>query len=119
MPAPLCIRSQRRPRNGEPQPGFLQQPSAPECQHLDATGYDLCPPFRAFWNTSGGLPVFDYSITGAREETSQTDGTTYLSQYFERERLEHHPEHRRTPYEVLLGLLGAEELRTRGYLPSN
>jgi hypothetical protein len=46
----------------------------------------------------------------------QTDGQTYQTQWFGRERLEYHPELGGTPYEVLLGLLGAEELRLRGYL---
>src|SRR3954470_5811465 len=32
----------------------------------------------------------------------------YLVQYFERERLEYHPENENTPYEILLGRLGVE-----------
>ena len=36
-------------------------------------------------------------------------------QYFERARLEHHPEHAGTPYEVLLGLMGLETLNTGGW----
>jgi uncharacterized protein YkwD len=41
-------------------------------------------------------------------EKSATDGATYLTQHFERARFEWHPENAGTPYEVLLGLLGAE-----------
>ena len=52
-----------------------------------------------------------------RQERNETDGKTYNTQWFERERMEHHPENAGTPYEVLLGLLGSEELRVRGYLP--
>ncbi|HEY0603578.1 MAG TPA: hypothetical protein VGD58_11740 [Herpetosiphonaceae bacterium] len=107
----------RRTNNSEPQPGFPAGPVGSDCERFEATGYDLCPPLRSFWNRNGGLPVFGYPITAAREEVSQTDGATYVTQYFERERLEYHPEQRDTPYETLLGLLGAEELRTRGYLP--
>jgi hypothetical protein len=92
-------------------------PAAPGCSYYIETGYDLCPPFRQFWNTNGALPVFGYPITRARDELSLTDGKTYQTQYFERERLEYHPENRGTPYEVLLGLLGAEDLRMRGYIP--
>ncbi len=76
-----------------------------------------CAPFRSFWNANGGLALFGFPITQAQQLPSRTDGRTYLTQYFERERLEYHPELRGTPYEVLLGLLGAEELRIRGYLP--
>jgi hypothetical protein len=30
-------------------------------------------------------------------------------QYFERNRLEYHPENERTPFEILLGLLGVQK----------
>jgi len=99
--------------------GFTDIPQPPRnqaCQSFPETPYQLCDPFRAFWNASGGLPVFGFPITPARDEVSQTDGKTYQTQWFERERLEYHPENRGTPYEVLLGLLAAEELRLRGYL---
>lgn len=92
-------------------------PANPDCQTFAETPHGLCPPFRNFWHTSGGLPVFGFPITPARNERSATDNQTYQTQWFERERLEYHPENRGTPYEVLLGLLAAEELRIRGYLP--
>jgi hypothetical protein len=91
-------------------------PTPPTCQNFGETGYDLCPPLRGFWQRNGGLAVYGYPINAARDETSRTDHKTYLTQWFERERLEYHPELRGTPYEVLLGLLGAEELRVRGYI---
>ncbi len=86
------------------------------CDRFPETGYDLCPPFHDFWVRSGGLPVYGFPITNARDEQNPTDRKTYLTQWYERERLEFHPELRGTPYEVLLGLLGAENLRLRGYL---
>ena len=73
--------------------------------------------FLAYWQRHGGLPVFGFPIVSMREERSATDGQPYLTQWFERERMEYHPENAGTPYEVLLGLLGSEELRARGYLP--
>lgn len=91
-------------------------PMPPDCDLFIDTGYALCPPLKAFWQNNGGLAVYGYPITAARDETSQTDAKTYLTQWFERERLEYHPDLRGTPYEVLLGLLGAEELRVRGYI---
>jgi hypothetical protein len=87
------------------------------CQLFAETSYPLCPPLRTFWQRSGGLPVFGFPITAAADEVSVTDGKTYLTQWYERERLEYHPENRSTPYEVLLGLLGSEELRQRAMLP--
>jgi uncharacterized protein YkwD len=47
-------------------------------------------------------------LSEAAPERSPTDGKTYLTQWFERARFEYHPEQAGTPYEVLLGLLGAE-----------
>ena len=107
----------RQSAGAEPRiPNPNQSPAPPECDRFVETGYTLCAPFRAFWNRSGGLPVFGFPIAGARDERNPTDGQTYQTHWFERERLEHHPELAGTPYEVLLGLLGAEELRIRGYL---
>jgi hypothetical protein len=94
-----------------------QDAPAANCNRYAETGFDLCPPFREFWQANNGLMAFGFPITQARDEQSRTDGKTYRTQYFERERLEYHPELRGTPYEILLGLLGTEELRVRGYLP--
>jgi polysaccharide biosynthesis protein PslG len=41
-------------------------------------------------------------------ERNSTDGKSYLVQYFERQRLEYHPEITDTRFEVLSGLLGVE-----------
>jgi len=37
-------------------------------------------------------------------------------QYFERARFEYHPENAGTPYVVLLGLLGTDEVRNKGWI---
>jgi hypothetical protein len=89
----------------------------PGCPRFPETGYSTCAPFATYWQRHGGLPVFGFPIVNARQEQNATDGMTYNTQWFERERMEHHPENAGTPYDVLLGLLGSEELRIRGYLP--
>jgi hypothetical protein len=43
----------------------------------------------------------------AQQWTSRVEGRTYLVQYFERRRMEYHPENQ-PPYDILLGLLGRE-----------
>jgi len=48
-------------------------------------------------------------------EKNQADGKEYTVQYFERARLEYHPENAGTPYVVLLGLMGTEVLNTDGW----
>jgi hypothetical protein len=107
----------RRGAGLEPRiPNPEQSPVGAGCSRFPETSYNLCPPFADFWQRSGGLPVYGFPITNARDEANLTDGKTYLTQWYERERLEFHPELRGTPYELLLGLLGAEDLRLRGYL---
>src|SRR5688572_28878018 len=67
--------------------------------------------FLEYWQQNGGLPVFGYPITAATNE--QTAEGTFLTQYFERNRFEHHPENSR-PYDVLLGRLGDRRLTQLG-----
>jgi len=69
-------------------------------QYFPQTGFTVPARFMAYWNAHGGLPIFGYPITDAHMESG------YLTQYFERNRFEYHPEHAGTEYEVLLGLLG-------------
>ena len=64
--------------------------------------------FRAYWEQNGGLFQFGLPLTEELRETSVADGKAYTVQYFERARLEWHPEQQGTPYEVLLGQLGRE-----------
>lgn len=77
-----------------------------DCVTFQATGHALCGAFRSYWERNGGLERFGYPITGVIEET--LEGRTYSVQYFERRRMEYHPENAGTPYAVLLGLLGQE-----------
>ncbi|HEX8219188.1 MAG TPA: vanomycin resistance protein VanB, partial [Chloroflexia bacterium] len=55
--------------------------------------------------------VYGYPISEEISEVSPTNGETYLVQYFERNRFEYHPEAAGTPFEVQLGLLGANMLK--------
>jgi YVTN family beta-propeller protein len=73
------------------------------------TGRCLTGPFRAYWERTGGLAQHGYPISDEFSEVSLSDGKTYTVQYFERARFEYHPEFANTPYEVLLGLIGAEQ----------
>jgi hypothetical protein len=71
------------------------------------TGYSVSGPFRDYWNTLGpsALQVLGYPISGLLVERLN-DGKAYTAQYFERVRLEWHPENRGSEFEVLYGLLG-------------
>jgi hypothetical protein len=70
------------------------------------TGQYLDGPFLSYWQSHGGLPIFGYPLTPAFRENG------YLVQYFERSRFELHPENAGSPYEVLLGQLGKECLKS-------
>ena len=82
------------------------------------TGHTLDGVFRRYWEGHGGLAQFGYPISEPFEELSATDGQPYIVQYFERNRLEYHPEQAGTAYEVELGLLGSESLDGRTFPPS-
>ncbi len=74
------------------------------------TRHTVAGPLLAYWQRHGGLPMFGYPITEAFMGKNPTDGKDYVQQYFQRTRLEWHPEYKGTDSEVLLGLLGAEQL---------
>jgi YVTN family beta-propeller protein len=69
--------------------------------------------FYAYWHEHGGLERFGYPITDEFDEVGRADGKTRRVQYFERARLEYHPERVNTPAVVLPGLLGREHFAAR------
>jgi hypothetical protein len=75
-------------------------------------GHTLSGTFKTYWDAHGGLPIYGFPLCEPFDEKSATDGKTYQVQYFERNRFEYHPDTK----EVLLGLLGSETLRRRGWL---
>jgi hypothetical protein len=81
--------------------------------YFPQTGHAIGQQLQAYWQTHGGIPVFGYPLSEAFDEKSPTDGKTYLVQYFERNRLEYHPENQGTQFEVLLGLLGVQTFQGR------
>lgn len=75
------------------------------------TGFCIRGRIREFWERNGGLPVFGLP-TGQQEE-QLIEGKPYQAQWFERNRLELHPENA-APYDVLIGRLGADRLAQQG-----
>ncbi|HUY99349.1 MAG TPA: L,D-transpeptidase, partial [Thermomicrobiaceae bacterium] len=61
----------------------------------------LCFGFRGYWQTHGGLEILGYPIS----EEFRQNGVTV--QYFERARLEYHPENA-APWDIEGGLLGVQ-----------
>jgi hypothetical protein len=79
--------------------------SQPELRFFAETGHALGGAFLTFWEQNGGLDAFGLPISEEFDEVLP-DGKAYRVQYFERARLELHPEAAGTPYEVQAGLLG-------------
>jgi hypothetical protein len=78
------------------------------------TGQIVRDVFKTAWE-KGGLALFGYPKTAQFYELNPADGKYYLVQYFERVRMEYHPEFKGTKYEVLFGLLGKQLLAARGW----
>ncbi|WJW70110.1 hypothetical protein OZ401_004613 (plasmid) [Candidatus Chlorohelix allophototropha] len=87
--------------------------AAEESQYFPQTGHTVSGKFLDYWNSNGGLATYGYPITDAQMETDPETGKTFLTQWFERHRLELHPENAGTKFEVLTGLLGKEINRTK------
>ena len=82
--------------------------------YFPETSHTLRLGFRAFWEASGGLPTFGFPLTEEFLQLNADTGDVYTVQFTERQRFEYHPENAGTPYEVLLGRLGAELLVAQG-----
>ena len=72
------------------------------------TGHTLRGVFFTFWNANGGLRVMGFPIS----EPVSINGL--LTQYFERARMEYHPEEVKTGFGVELGHLGKEYMAAHG-----
>jgi hypothetical protein len=69
------------------------------------TGFCVEGRFLDYWNAHGGLAINGYPLTDEHIEVLE-DGKEYWVQWFERVRMEYHPEYGGTPSEVLLGQFG-------------
>ena len=83
--------------------------------YFTETQHTLTGPFLQFWKQGGGLPVFGFPISEPVVEKNADDGKSYTVQYFERTRLEYHPEFTDNPLPVLEGLLGNDLIRSGGW----
>jgi Novel STAND NTPase 1 len=104
--------------------------SAPEagCRFFTETRHNICGNILASWRAHGlefdgrtgtseaeSVALFGLPLSDTQSETF-SDGQRYVVQWFERARFELHPENG-PPYDILLGLLGAE-LRSVAQLPT-
>lgn len=75
------------------------------------SSYCISGRIRMFWEQHGGLAVFGLPISPQQTET--VEGRSVQVQWFERNRLELHPQNP-APFDVLLGRLGEDRLQQQG-----
>ena len=89
----------------------------PEHTYFDQTGHNVAPDFAAYWAAGGGLASFGLPLSEEFDEFIGTgapgEGRAFRVQYFERARLEYHPENADPQYQVLLGQFGRRILEER------
>ena len=81
---------------------FTVSSAPPRC--FAQTGKCATGLFLAYWQAHGGLALNGYPLSDEFTQVLE-DGKTYTVQYFERVRLEYHPENQ-PPYDILLGQFG-------------
>ena len=110
----LLGREQLQAKYGSTPPnGLPNNPLGANCVTFELTGKQVCGPFLQYWQQNGALAQQGLPLTDIFLETNPTDGKQYPTQYFERARFEYHLEHLNTPYLVLLGLLGNEQMQAK------
>ncbi len=90
----------------------VPDPAEAGVTYFAETGHTLRGAFKSYWERYGGLEQFGYPLTEEYNGGVGSEGGMVV-QYFERARMEYHPENVDTPYEVLLGLLGNEVAASR------
>jgi len=78
-----------------------------------SSNYLVAEHFLRYWSTNGATLQLGSPVSPAQREASEADGRVYETQYFERARLEYHPEQEDSRYTVMLGMLGRESLLAR------
>jgi hypothetical protein len=79
--------------------GRANASATPNCRFFPETGHNLCYSFLEFYDANGGLDLYGYPVTEIIQENGR------FVQYFQRARMEWHPE-RPSGQKVQLGRLG-------------
>lgn len=118
VPAAPADAAPAPPSSPDLTPPTSRQPAPPEPipdrPYFPETGHFLAGGFRTFWEQNGRLPIFGLPLTVEFDEPNPETGQWRVVQYLERQRFEYHPEQAGTPYETMLGRLGAADARARG-----
>jgi hypothetical protein len=80
----------------------------------DVGSFTICDEFRTYYDANDGTRSLGAPLSDAFDETRFGTGETYATQYFQRARVEYHPDNAGTGYDMLLGRLGVEVLLVHG-----
>jgi polysaccharide biosynthesis protein PslG len=75
--------------------------------YFEATGQEIMGDFLWYWKNNGGDRAFGLPISPAADMVNPADGKTYLTQWFQRARMEFHPD-LPAGQRIVLGALGSE-----------
>ncbi len=84
-----------------------------EHRFFPESGHTLNFSFKLAWEHTGGLTRYGLPLSEELAERSPIDGAVYTTQYFERARLEYHPE-TASNYSIVVTPLGAAVAAARG-----
>ena len=90
---------------GIPFPEQVPFADRPATRFFSQTRHGISAPFLQFWDQAGGVAALGYPISDQLQEITP-NGVILTVQYFERGRLEAHPQHAGTPYAIQIGLVG-------------
>lgn len=104
----------RKQIEGRTDPAFAPMPAENDANttYFPQTGHSIRFGFREFWLRNGGVPIFGYPLSEEFTEISVDDGQPYTVQYFERVKMEYHPEDPQNS--IKLARLGAQALDQSG-----
>ena len=79
--------------------------SQPDKRYFAETKHGISDRFLQYWNQVDGMTTLGYPISDQVQEMLP-DKQVYTVQYFERGRIEYHPQQAGTPFEMQIGLVG-------------
>jgi 4-amino-4-deoxy-L-arabinose transferase-like glycosyltransferase len=94
----------------------LNQKGDPNALFFPETGASLSSPYREFWEQHGGVATFGYPITPPQDVPNANP--PYQEQWFERARLEYHPDRAGQPDAITLGNIGVEYTAGKRFPPA-
>lgn len=89
-------------------------PDTDDLMVFPTTGHSLEGAFKRFWERNGGVQTLGLPLSQPFLEPNPDNGRTYLVQYFERVKMEHHPDEPNAEHQVQLSAAGRRAAAVTG-----